>query len=35
MELFEFLGQNPEGEKIFNHAMTSYSLSAIPAIVGA
>jgi hypothetical protein len=35
MELFEFLGQHPEDEALFNRAMTSYSLAAVPAIVEA
>jgi hypothetical protein len=35
MELFEFLSQHPQDEVLFNRAMTSYSLAAIPAIVEA
>ena len=34
-ELFEHLAQNPEDEEIFNRAMTSHSLAAVPAIVEA
>lgn len=35
MTLFEFLARHPEDEELFNRAMTSYSLAAIPAIVEA
>lgn len=35
MDLFAFLEQHPEDEALFNRAMTSYSLAAIPAIVEA
>lgn len=31
-ELFEYLANNPEDAKIFNRAMTSHSLAAVPAI---
>ena len=32
-ELFEYLANNPEDAKVFNRAMTSHSLAAVPAIV--
>ena len=35
MELFAFLARRPEDEALFNRAMTSYSLAAVPAIVEA
>lgn len=35
LELFEFLALHPQEAALFNRAMTSYSLSAIPAIVEA
>lgn len=34
MNLFEFLQKHPTDGALFNRAMTSYSLAAIPAIVG-
>ncbi len=35
MELFDYLAQNPQDEVVFNRAMTSHSLAAVPAIVEA
>jgi len=34
-ELFEYLANNPEDAEVFNRAMTSHSLAAVPAIVEA